>query len=181
VIETKTKTIDDVEYTFRPLMAKSARNMLIQLTNKIGPSVGEGIEGLKSVGDIDGLNLESNITEALPSLAGGIGGIVKGLTTTLQPAFYENLIETFLSKVQMKITDENGQDRQVILKSDIRETLFATSLSTELKVLIWCLEVQYGDFTLLLRKGIASVGRITAGMMKQSSNSPAASTGSSTE
>ena len=146
MIEKKQKEIDGVTFEFMPLMATPARDMLVQLCNKLGPSLASGIEGLDKA---KSFSLESNVAELIPALAGSLGGTIRSFCTSLQPGFYKNLITLFLSRVTFQ--NENGGMQK--LDEAAREIMFAVKLMTEMKVLIWCLEVQYADFFGLLRKG----------------------------
>lgn len=172
MIEKKQKEIDGIAFEFMPLMATPARDMLVQLCNKLGPSVASGIEGLDKA---KSFNLDSNIADLIPALAGSLGGTLRSFCLALQPGFYKNLITLFLSRVTFQ-NENGGMER---LDEAAREIMFATKLMTEIKVLVWCLENQYADFFELLKKGGTYATLSLAQKSPSVSNSPKDSIGAS--
>ena len=145
MIELKQKNIDGVDYEFLPLMATPARNMLDQLINKFGPAIAKGLEGLKDAGEFSG---DDDVSALVPALSGSLGAALDSFSTAITAGFHKNIVDTFLNKVN--VVEPDGNKPQ--LTAADREIRFATNLLTETKVLLWCLEEQYGDFFGLFRR-----------------------------
>jgi hypothetical protein len=189
MIETVEKEIDGVRYQFTPLMAKAARNELDQLIQRFGPSIANGIKGLQAVGDF---NIDTDVDElatkiaGLQAVSGSLGNTLEAFCGALTPAYHANLARIFLSNVLAEVEVPNpatgGIDMGMQkLTEDFRNIYFATKLLTETKVLIWCLEVQYGDFFEPLGRAREFITRALEMMNQSASKSPKDSTGTSTE
>lgn len=170
------KTFDGVEYHYNPLMAKAAREKLVQLINKFGPVFGKGIKQLNRVDNVDGvLDTEVGI-ELLPVLAGSLGEMIVKFSEAVSPGFYVDLTDIFLQRVSMA-TEEGGRIR---LKKDVREAMFGRKLLLEARLLVWCLEEQYSDFFALWKlEAMQHLAKLLA--KAKNSGFPNQSTGGSTE
>ena len=170
-IESVTREIDGVEYTFRPLQAKAARDQLDQLIQRFGPSIASIVKGMKTAGDFD--EGGDVVRDMLPALSESLGGGIESFCKALAPNFHANLVDMFLSRVEAKIFDDNGQELRPMLNKNFREDYFATSLLLETKILAFCLEVQYSDFFEQLRRVIGSALQSRLRMKASPSASPA--------
>jgi len=140
MIKPVTTNIDGREYTFMPLMARAARDMLTQLVQKFGPVLGNSVKSLNGA-KIDETVLEKEVLEMLPQISGGFGEMIIRFSDALSPGFYANLTDTFLKQVTVRDGENNPK-----LDSNYREVYFGTSLLLEAKILAWCLTEQYSDF-----------------------------------
>ena len=176
MIEQREKEIDGVVYRWMPMMAKAARNELDKLIQKFGPTFGTAIKGLQNAGEFDAES-EDGILSALPAVAGSVGSAIEAFCHALTPEYHANLVRTFIVGRVKRVTDEGEQ----VLTADVCETVFATALMLETKILVWCLEEQYADFFALLRKGMTLAALSRAAKKASPSAYRKSSIGTSTE
>jgi hypothetical protein len=143
MIEPKTKEIDGCTYTYNPLLLKPARLLFNKLLNRFGPAIASAVEGLESA-DFD---TDSEVLEAIGTASQSAGNLMRELVKGLDEKFHAELCDKLAAQTQV---DEAGNGNLVPL-TQVRELLFAQNLTTEFKVVLFCLEVQYQDFLAPLR------------------------------
>ena len=163
MIYEKTKIIDGMEYKFLPLGAGQARTYLLRLINKLGPSLGQLVGGIKPQSK---LSLDSDVmSELIPAVSDGFGNAISKILTEIDPAFYDDLVEVFVSRVSCCT-----EGKEVPLVKSYRELHFGTSLLKELKILCWALEAQYEDFFAPMRRALESAAKLMQKIEPQSSS-----------
>lgn len=176
MLEPQEKTIDGITFRYQPMMATPARKLLDELVQRFGPVIGSFIEGLSAA---DELNLETEMNAMLGTVTGPLGSGIKQLSKQMDPKFHATVVEQ-LSK-QTQFSDDDGAS-YLPLKKERVEVMFATRLTTELKWIAFCLEVQYADFFEPLRDlPMRAIALRAMANTASGSRSPKTSTGSSTE
>jgi hypothetical protein len=180
LLEKKEKEIDGHVFRYQPLMATEARKILVGLIQRFGGSVASGVEGLANsdISDVDG---DTEISEMLGKMANSVAGIVRQLTISLTPEYYEKLVDTFGKQTEIKVVSDAGQVGWPMLGKGTRDVMFGTALLTEAKWVAFCLEVQYSDFFGLVRTAAAKAVALGIAKTKSPSSSPTGSTGTSSE
>ncbi len=180
MLEMKEKEIDGHVFRYQPLMATEARRILLGLIQRFGGSVAAGIEGMAGQ-DLDNIDMVKNASEVLGKMANSIAGIIRQITTSLTPEYYERLVEKLGKRTTIRVVADSGQSDWPELTKGTRDLMFGTSLLTEAKWVAFCLEVQYADFFELARGAIAKAAKMAAKKMKSQSSSQRVSTGTSNE
>lgn len=124
-LETRTKTIAEVEYEVRQLDALKGRKVFIRLAKMLAPL-------LNAKGDGD---MFARLGAALASV---------------DEADFEYLCETFAPTTSMLTVDEQGRTRRPEL-SKVFAIHFAGQYDAMLEWLYFCLEVNFGSFIERLR------------------------------
>lgn len=145
-MEPITTEIEGKEYSYLPMGAGKARELLTLLTGAIGPVWADALDGLKNV-NLDGDAGTDKLLETLQTLSGSLAGLLRGFSKGFSHAFYKKVTDDVLARVCLL-----EDDRQQNLTPSVREQMFATSLLTELKIVSWALSVQFADFFELLAK-----------------------------
>ncbi len=175
MLEPEEKEIDGKVYTYQPLTLKPARALFDRLVQRFGPAVANAVEGLQDA-EIDE---EAEITEVLGSVAGSVAGLLRGVVQGLDSTTHAYLCDTIAKQTKVEwVNEETGQSALMPLM-DVRELLFGKSLLTEIKVVMFGLQVQFDDFLGPMQNLATSALALRAAGSR--SGSPKASTGSPTE
>ena len=174
MLEIESKEIDGRTYHYQPLTLKPARTLFDKLLQRFGPAVADAVEGLKDAE----LNEDSDITEALGSIAGSAAGLLRGAVQGLDAKTHAELCDTVAkqTKVDME-NEETGETQQMGLMA-VRELIFGKSILTEFRVILFALQVQYEDFLAPMQNLAQTAMALRA--KASSSNSQRGLTGSST-
>lgn len=159
--EAKTRTIGGIDYQVSQLMWGEANQVFGRLLRTVGPAFGAVASG--SVSDL--LNRDVNLGEAMQSLA-------QNFTADDIVAIRDVMLGN--NTVQMR-----GGKGYVLLKGDAWDAHFTGKYFDSLKLLAFCLEVNFGDFLAGIRSAVVAQGLVHEVPASSSSDSPSASTGSS--
>lgn len=180
MIEIQEKEIGGETFKFNPMGAEKSREILVEIINRFGGSVSSGLENLGKA-DLKDVPPEANLTAMVGKLMGSIGGMIREITTNLDPPYYKKLLDEFGKRSEVK-EEEGGQVRWPTMDAGYRDLFFSRRLVLEAKWLAWCMEVQYNDFFGLastMTQNIVATKWIQDLQSKLSS--PEGSTGTSTE
>ncbi len=172
MIEAEDKEIDGHDFRYHPMMLKASRKQWDELAQRFGPAVAAAIEGLGAAQ----IDVDMELTEILGTATESAGGLLRGFVAGLDPKYHEKLADLLASQTQIK----NEKGNYVPLTNDMREVLFGTHLLTEVKLIWWCLSVQYADFLGPLGKLSQQAAALRATAASALGSRPA-STGSPTE
>ena len=185
MLEPQEKEIDGHRYRFLPLTIKPARQTLDMLIQKLGPSTAAAVRGLKNAGSFDpdehADNATTAVLSALPAVAESFGDAIESFARVFDSAFHDYLVKTFFPRVEVRTQDNEGREAWPRLSSDLCANHFATNLMSELKVLCWCMEVQYSDFFEPLKRASLSLAWSRAQRRRPHSDSQKDSIGTSSE
>ena len=175
-LDAKEKEIDGVVFRYQPMRATPARELLDELIQRFGPSVGAAIKGIQAP---EGMSMDDDIGGFISGIGSAIGSGVSGFSSAMDPKFHTKLVNQ-LGATTLIDTDCSGNF--VPFTPEVRDMLFGTKLATEWKWILYCLEVQYGDFLDSLRKVATDLtGTILSLMTESGLTSQKDSTGQSTE
>lgn len=118
-LESKTKSINGVEYTVTQLGAKEGRRLLTRLLKVAGPALGEAAK------------------------AGGVGSALEKIALNLNP----DDIDYFCETLERTTTVRQGERNPRL--SDISDLHFAGNYGDEAKWLVFAMEVNFGSFLAL--------------------------------
>lgn len=148
MLKSKTFIIDKYTFEYTPLKLTQARELYVDLMHYYGgifEVFGNKFELPKNI------NLDTDIDTDVESFAGpvlkAIGSIIKEFTLSIDAQW---LSETINEKIlpNIKIAVNGVVVEQENLKSWYEEE-FATKCSTELRMFLECLKIQYSDFLAL--------------------------------
>jgi hypothetical protein len=146
MLEAKEREIDGIVFRYQPMTATPARKLFDELVQRFGPALGAALGG------IDDLPApENGATEVqLGAITGALGIGISDFSKALEPEFHAKLVERLGEKTEF-------QNDQGFVKFDEanREVMFGTKLATELKWILFCLEVQFSDFLDLFQEAIS--------------------------
>jgi len=166
-------TIDGTDFLYRPLDLKEARALFDKLAQRFGPAIASAVEGLGSAK----LDVNMEFTAALGGITDSAGGLVRGVVSGLDPEFHAWLADHLAARTEFRLADSGNM---VPLKTIHRMELFRGKLLTEMKLIGWCLSVEYSDFLEPVR-GLAQYAISLRATASSHFNSHQESTGSSSE
>ena len=141
MLDIEEKEIDGRVYRYQPLMLKPARKLFDKLVQRFGPAIANGLDGLHDAQIDDGVEL----TEALGHVAKSAAGVLRGVVEGLDENTHAHICDTLAKQTTVEWGDDNGQTKHMPL-TEVRELLFGKNLLTEMRVVMFCLGVQYEDF-----------------------------------
>lgn len=142
MLDIEEKEIDGRVYRYQPLMLKPARKLFDKLVQRFGPAVANGLDGLGEAQIDDG----SEVTEALGNLAKSAAGVMRGVVEGLDEITHAHICDTLAKQTTVEWTNEDSGQSAFMQLTEVRELLFGKNLLTEMKVVAFCLGVQYEDF-----------------------------------
>jgi len=148
-IETRKKTIDNVEIAVTHLPARTAMRLKIKLVKLLSPSIGQIFGGLGKVSKNTSL-LDLEIDMSLVSTA------IEKLSERLDEQEFENLIFEILACTRL-----DGRE----IDTGCFDTEFAGNLNLMYKIIWFTLEVNYGSFF-----GANGIGMNLKGLTKGNQN-----------
>ena len=175
MLESQTREIDGLTYTYQPLMLKPARALFDKLIQRFGPAIAAAVDGLKDAEIDEG----AEIIQALGSIAGSVAGFLRGVVSGLDSKTHSEICDVIAKQMRVDYPQQDEGTKQMALM-DVRELLFGQSLLTEFKVVMFGLQAQYDDF-LAPMQSLATTAIALRAKAQSGSSSPRESSGSPIE
>lgn len=170
MLEHEDKEIDGIVFRYHPMMLKQSRLTFDGLAQRFGPAIAAAVEGLNEAQ----INADMEVTEIAGGLAASAAGLIRGFVGGLDGKYHASLADALAKHTEYR----NDEGNFVPLAVDVREVMFGARLLTEVKLMGWCLSMQYADFLEPLRTG-AVLATSLRGVTLSALGSQKASTGSS--
>jgi hypothetical protein len=144
IFKTERKTIDGHAVESTALPGLNAVRLKAKLAKKVFPAVGKFFSGIKMKTGAKG------VKAAISDLdLSGIGGAFESIAAEMEPDELEALILEILSQSRV-----DGKD---VSDTDVFNVVFSRNMLFMYKVVLFSLEVNFGDFLSILRTGMKKV------------------------